>query len=215
MVHDQSLAVANSLEKRLLVGVCPFGLGRSLGGVFVIKEQGVVPGEVRIGQVFGGRGRDVHETRPPSPEDLLEGLCRGLPIMTVISRDDQELHRGWGGPGPSGRLGTRGRRRRGGQCRDHFRRLDLGDVIKRDRPENRNGHVETDHQVAVGVVTVSIPEESFLGDAAGQLEDHRVMSRAQAGLEHQGKERAVFLVDRETGDVPLGLRAPGPTSRRD
>src|SRR6185437_13318730 len=59
------------------------------------------------------------------------------------------------------------------------------DVIERDRPEGRHGHVEAVGQVAIGVITEAVPELGPLGDLAGQLEDDGVPGRRDGGLENQ------------------------------
>ena len=89
MEDDQSLAVADRLQKGLLVGIGPLRFGRSARRVLVIEQEDVVLREVGVGQVLGRRGRDINRDLPARREDLFQRLGRRLPVMTVIAGDDQ------------------------------------------------------------------------------------------------------------------------------
>ena len=117
MEHDQPLAVADRLEKGLLVGVRPLRFGRAARRVLVIEQENVVLREVGVGQVPGRGRRDIDRDLSTRREDLFQRLCGRLPVMTVIARDDQQLDRqclSWLGPGCGS--GLRCRRKSGKRC---------------------------------------------------------------------------------------------------
>ncbi len=118
--------------------------------------------------------------------------CPWSPVITsTLTGADRELS-----PKP-GRQSSRGGRDRGGRS---VRR------VERDRAEDRNGHVQAIDQVAEGVHAVTVPERCFLGHRAVEFQNHGISCLADACLEDQGKRGAVFLVNREAGDVSFGLQ---------
>ena len=212
--------LVHRLQERLLVGVRPTRSPADRWRVFVVQQQHVVLRQVVVGQVLGGCGGDVDlesgRRRRGMSSERLGGL---LPVRVHVSPVMiEQLDRppaswtrlartvGCGLSRPERCLGSvSGAHRR--WRRAGMRARLARQIVERDRAEDRNGHVEAVDQVADRGRSRSRTRGTLPGTAPFSFRTTVSRALPTAASKINGYGRAVFLADREAGDVSLGLQA--------